>query len=45
MVLAVPPAARDAVLAGATGEGIETIVIGEVVPAAASAGRRYEEVG
>jgi phosphoribosylformylglycinamidine cyclo-ligase len=45
IVVAVPPAVREAVVAAATGEGIEAIVIGEVVPAAAAGGRRYVEVG
>ncbi len=45
MVLAVPPRAVDAALAAAAGQGIPGIVIGEVVTAAATGGRRYEEVG
>jgi phosphoribosylformylglycinamidine cyclo-ligase len=45
MVLAVPPAAREAALEAAAGQGIEGLVIGEVVRAAATGGRRYEEVG
>jgi phosphoribosylformylglycinamidine cyclo-ligase len=44
MVVAVPPAALDAALAAAAGQGIRGAVIGEVVPAAATGGRRYEEV-
>jgi phosphoribosylformylglycinamidine cyclo-ligase len=44
MVVALPPAARDAVVAAAAGEGIEATVIGEVVPAVTAGGRRYEEV-
>ena len=45
MVLAVPPAALEAVLEAAAGQGIEGLVIGEVVPVAATGGRRYEEAG
>jgi len=45
MVVAVPPAASEAVVAAAAGKGIEGLVIGEVVPVVATGGRRYEEVG
>ncbi len=44
MVVAVPPAAVEATIAAAAGEGIGATVIGEVVPAAAAGRRRYEEV-
>lgn len=44
MVVAVPPAGVEAALAAAAGQGIEATVIGDVVPAAATGGRRYEEV-
>jgi len=45
MVLAVPPAAVEVALATAAEQGIPGLVIGEVVPVAATGGRRYEEVG
>lgn len=45
MVLAVPAAGVEAALEAAAGQGIEGLEIGEVVPTAASGGRRYEEVG
>ncbi len=45
MVLAVPPAAVEAALAAAAGQGIEAIAIGEVVPVATTGGQRYVEVG
>jgi phosphoribosylformylglycinamidine cyclo-ligase len=44
MVLAVPPASVDQALAAAAGQGLPGLVVGEVVPVAATGGRRYEEV-
>jgi len=45
MVLALPPgAAAEAALAAAVDAGMPGAVVGEVVPVAASGGRRYEEV-
>jgi len=44
MVLAVPPGAAAAALAAATEQGLGGVAIGEVVPAAATGGRRYQEV-
>jgi phosphoribosylformylglycinamidine cyclo-ligase len=45
IVLAVPPAAVEVALATTAEQGIPGLVIGEVVPVAATGGRRYEEVG
>jgi phosphoribosylformylglycinamidine cyclo-ligase len=45
MVLAVPPGSVEVALAAAAEQGIPGLVIGEVVPVAATGGRRYEEVG
>jgi len=45
MVLAIPPGAVEVAMATAAGEGIKAAVVGEVVPVAATGGRRYEEVG
>lgn len=44
MVIALPPGAVEAALAAAAGEGTPGVVIGEVVPAAGTGGRRYVEV-
>jgi phosphoribosylformylglycinamidine cyclo-ligase len=44
MVVALPRAGVDAALAAAAAEEIEAMVIGEVVPAGATGGRRYVEV-
>jgi phosphoribosylformylglycinamidine cyclo-ligase len=45
MVLAVPSAAVEAALATAAARGMPGAVVGEVVPVAATGGRRYVEVG
>jgi len=45
MVLALPPGAVDVALATTTELGIPGTVVGEVVPAAESGGKRYVEVG
>ena len=45
MVLAVPPgAAVEAALAATAQHGMTGVVVGEVVPVAATGGRRYVEV-
>jgi phosphoribosylformylglycinamidine cyclo-ligase len=45
MVLAVPPAALEAALAATAQQGMAGVAVGEVVPVAATGGRRYEEAG